>query len=228
MCISLSTRVKHAAATNKHPQYPSYSMRLLSISAGKVAPLFGNHHPNYKSVASAIRKKVVSDLSTPTPVEITSLGVKGDEQADLSVHGGLEKAIYVYPAEHYAFWNTLLTRETKATVNLQHGAIGENFTIEGLLETEVFVGDRLHIGDLDFVVVKLREPCFKFNAALAYKGASKAMLQSGFSGWYLRVLKVGALSAGAEITVIPGSKSTSIAEQNQKLLSNRNQKDLWE
>ena len=66
-------------------------MRLLTISAGKVMPLFGNHHPDYKSVASAIRKKAVSALDTPTTVDITTLGVKGDEQADLSVHGGIEK-----------------------------------------------------------------------------------------------------------------------------------------
>jgi len=216
-----------AAATNEYLS-PLYLMRLLSISAGKVAPLFGNHHPDYKSVASAIHKKVVSDQKNPIPVKITALGVQGDEQADLSVHGGIEKAIYVYPAEHYAFWNQLLTRETKKPVDLQYGAIGENFTIEGLLETEIFVGDKLIIGELEFAVVKLREPCFKFNAAVGYKGASKAMLQSGFSGWYLRVLKPGVLSAGAEITLVPGSRDISIAEQNHKLLNNRNQKDLWE
>ena len=203
-------------------------MRLLSISAGKVAPLFGNHHPNYKTVASAINKKIISTHQNPQPVEITTLGVKGDEQADLSVHGGIEKAIYVYPAEHYSFWNELLARETKRPVELQHGDIGENFTIEGLLETEVFVGDRLLIGALEFSVVKLREPCFKFNAALSYKGAAKAMLQSGFSGWYLRVINPGLLAAGAEITIIPGARNTSIAQQNKALLHNRNQKYLWE
>jgi len=203
-------------------------MRLLTISTGKVMPLFGNHHPDYKSVASAIRKKAVSALDNPATVDITTLGVKGDEQADLSVHGGIEKAIYVYPAEHYAFWTELLTRETKQPVHLEHGAIGENFTIEGLLETEVFVGDRLRIGELEFAVVKLREPCFKFNAAMRYKGAAKAMLQSGFSGWYLRVIKTGVLAAGAPIELIAGSRETSIAQQNQKLLNNRNQKDLWE
>jgi len=203
-------------------------MKLLSISAGKVAPLFGNHHPNYRSVASAIHKQAISTVENPNLIEITTLGIKGDEQADLSVHGGIEKAIYVYPAEHYAFWNELLTRETKKPVNLQYGSMGENFTIEGLVETDVFVGDQLHIGELKFVVVKLREPCFKFNAKLAYKGAAKAMLQSGFSGWYLRVIKTGVLPAGAEITLIPGAKEISIAQQNQKLLNNRNQKDLWE
>jgi MOSC domain-containing protein YiiM len=203
-------------------------MRLLSISSGKVAPLFGNHHPDYKSVASAIRKKTVSDLSNPTLIEITQLGVQGDEQADLSAHGGLEKAIYVYPFEHYSFWNTLLTRETKKSVNLHAGAIGENFTIEGLLETEVFVGDKLLIGELEFSVVKLREPCFKFNAAMAYKGSVKAMLQSGFSGWYMRVNKTGLVAAGADIKVIPGTRQTSIAQQNQNLFKQHNQRDLWE
>ena len=203
-------------------------MRLLSISTGKVVPLFGNHHPDYKSVASAIHKKSVSNLENPLPVEIHSLGVKGDEQADLSVHGGIEKAIYVYPMEHYAFWNELLSRETKKPTLLKHGAIGENFTIEGLLETEVFIGDKLLIGNLEFVVVKLREPCFKFNATLGYKGAAKAMVQSGFCGWYLRVLKTGSLTAGEQINIIPGARDTSIAEQNRNLLQHRNQQDLWE
>ena len=203
-------------------------MQLISISSGKVMPLFGSHHPNYSSVASAIDKKSISNLATPTPIEITRLGIAGDEQADLSVHGGIEKAIYVYPIEHYAFWNMLLSRETKKSVNLPLGAFGENFTIEGLLETAVFVGDRMQIGDLEFTVVKLREPCFKFNAKMKYKGAAKAMLQSGTSGWYLRVNQTGVLAAGASITVLPGQRLTSIADQNQSLFNRGNQTNLWE
>jgi MOSC domain-containing protein YiiM len=206
-------------------------MRLLSISSGKVMPLFGSHHPNYSKVASAINKQSISNLVSPAPIEITRLGVSGDEQADLSVHGGLEKAIYVYPSEHYAFWSTLLTRETKGVVDLpdfSYGAFGENFTIEGLLETEVYVGDRMQIGDLEFTVVKLREPCFKFNAKMRYKGAAKAMLQSGFSGWYLRVNQIGTLSAGAEIQVLPGERLTSIADQNKALFNRGNQKNIWD
>jgi MOSC domain-containing protein YiiM len=191
-------------------------------------PLFGSHHPNYSTVASAINKQAVSTLASPAPVEITRLGVAGDEQADPSVHGGIEKAIYVYPIEHYAFWNELLSRETKKSVELPLGAFGENFTIEGLLETEIFIGDQMQIGDLQFTVVKLREPCFKFNAKMGYKGAAKAMLQSGFSGWYLRVNQTGALSAGAEIQVLPGQRITSIADQNQALFNRGNQKNLWD
>ena len=191
-------------------------------------PLFGSHHPNYSSVASAIHKQSISSLASPARVEITRLGLAGDEQADLSVHGGIEKAIYVYPIEHYAFWNELLSRETKKLVELPLGAFGENFTIEGLLETEIFVGDQMQVGDLQFTVVKLREPCFKFNAKMGYKGAAKAMLQSGFSGWYLRVNQTGTLSAGAEIQVLPGQRLTSIADQNQALFNRGNQKNLWD
>lgn len=190
--------------------------------------LFGSHHPNYSKVASAINKQSISNLTSPTSVEITRLGVVGDEQADPSVHGGIEKAIYVYPMEHYAFWNELLSRETKRSVDLPLGTFGENFTIEGLLETEIFVGDQMQIGDLQFTVVKLREPCFKFNAKMEYKGAAKAMLQSGFSGWYLRVNQVGLLTAGAAIKVLPGQRLTSIADQNQALFNRGNQKNLWD
>lgn len=191
-------------------------------------PLFGSHHPNYSTVASAIHKQSISNLASPTQIEITRLGVAGDEQADPSVHGGVEKAIYVYPIEHYAFWNELLTRETKKSVNLSLGALGENFTIEGLLETEIFVGDQMQIGELQFTVIKLREPCFKFNAKMKYKGAAKAMLQSGFSGWYLRVNQTGAVAAGDAISVVPGQRLTSIADQNQSLFNRSNQKDLWD
>ena len=203
-------------------------MRLLSVSSGKVMPLFGSHHPNYSSVASAIYKQSISNLVSPNQVEITRLGVAGDEQADPSVHGGIEKAIYVYPIEHYAFWNELLSRETKKSVELSLGAFGENFTIEGLLETQIFVGDQMQIGDLQFTVVKPREPCFKFNAKMGYRGAAKAMLQSGFSGWYLRVNQTGSITAGAEIQVLPGQRITSIADQNLALFNRGNQKNLWD
>ncbi|BDX22265.1 hypothetical protein TUM22923_15860 [Polynucleobacter sp. TUM22923] len=203
-------------------------MKLLSISTGTVGPLFGDHHPNYTSVASAINKRSISNTQKPASIKIHSLGVTGDEQADFSVHGGMEKAIYVYPIEHYAFWNKLLTQERKVATDLPLGSFGENFTVEGLLETMIYVGDQLVIGGLEFTVTKLREPCFKFNAKMGYKGAAKAMLQSGFSGWYLRVNRPGFVTAGAPIQLMPGQRVTSIADQNKALLQRRNQRDLWE
>ena len=203
-------------------------MKLISINAGKVAPLFTNQHPDNAVVMSGIKKKSISNLDQANPVDINLLGVLGDEQADLSVHGGLEKAIYVYPHEHYPFWNALLSRELKTPFDLQPGAMGENFTITGLLEAEVYVGDTLKIGDLEFIVTKLREPCFKFNAKMHYKGAARAMLQSGYCGWYMRVITPGTLVAGSTINQLPGKQETAIADQVRAILKRDIQRDLWD
>jgi MOSC domain-containing protein YiiM len=203
-------------------------MKLISINAGKVAPLFTNQHPDHAVVMSGIKKSSISNIDQANPVDINTLGVMGDEQADLSVHGGLEKAIYVYPHEHYPFWNALLSRELKTPFDLQPGAMGENFTITGLLEADVFVGDRLQIGDLEFIVTKLREPCFKFNAKMRYKGAAKAMLQSGHCGWYMRVITPGTLIAGSQISHRPGKQETAIADQVRAIAKRDIQRDLWD
>ena len=203
-------------------------MKLISINSGKVGPLFTNQHPDHAMVMSGIKKSSISHAGQPSPVDINTLGVIGDEQADLTVHGGLEKAIYVYPLEHYPFWNALLSRELKTPFDLQPGAMGENFSITGLLEADIFVGDALQIGDLEFVVTKLREPCFKFNAKMRYKGAAKAMLQSGYCGWYMRVITPGKLMAGSTINLLPGKQETAIADQVRAILKRDIQRDLWD
>ena len=203
-------------------------MRLISINSGKVGPLFANQHLDRAVVMSGIKKHSISNIDQTNPVDINTLGVIGDEQADLTVHGGIEKAIYVYPHEHYPFWNALLSRELKTSFDLQPGAMGENFTITGLLETDVFVGDTLQIGDLEFIVTKLREPCFKFNAKMRYKGAAKAMLQSGHCGWYMRVITPGTLHAGSKISHLPGKQETAIADQVRAILKRDIQGDLWD
>lgn len=203
-------------------------MKLISINSGKVGPLFTNQHPDHTAVMSGIKKNSISHTDQPSPVDINALGVINDEQADLTVHGGIEKAIYVYPYEHYPYWNDLLSRVLKKSMDLQPGAMGENFTITGLLEAEVYVGDTLQIGDLEFVVTKLREPCFKFNARMGYKGAAKAMLQSGYCGWYMRVITPGTLIAGSQINHRPGRQETAIADQVRAIAKRDMQGDLWD
>jgi MOSC domain-containing protein YiiM len=203
-------------------------MKLISINTGKVASLFTNQHPDHAVVMSGIKKNSISNIDQANPVDINLLGVLSDEQADLTVHGGIEKAIYVYPHEHYPFWNALLSRELKKPMDLQPGAMGENFTITGLLEENVYVGDTLQIGDLEFVVTKLREPCFKFNARMGYKGAAKAMLQSGYCGWYMRVITPGTLIAGSQISHRPEKQETAIADQVRAILKREIQRDLWD
>ena len=203
-------------------------MRLISINTGKVGPLFANQSQDRTTVMSGIKKSSISNIDQANSVDINASGVMGDEQADLTVHGGIEKAIYVYPHEHYPFWNALLSRELKTPFDLQPGAMGENFTITGLLEADVFVGDTLQIGDLEFIVTKLREPCFKFNAKMRYKGAAKAMLQSGHCGWYMRVITPGKLMAGSTINQLPGKQETAIADQVRAILKRDIQRDLWD
>jgi MOSC domain-containing protein YiiM len=202
-------------------------MRIISISVATVSPLFGIDHPDYKTVNSGIKKLPVSTLEKLEPIKVTKVGLIGDEQADFSVHGGLEKAIYAYPSEHYPFWNDLLGREAKRTTPIGFGFVGENLSVEGFSEESVWVGDNWLIGDVELEVVKLREPCFKFNARMGYKGASKAMIQSTRSGWYLKVHKGGTIKAGDTIIVQAGRREMSIQQQNHFLLRKESQKDLF-
>ena len=202
-------------------------MRIVSISVGTIAPLFGIDHPDHKMVQSAIKKEPVSTLSHPAAIQVKRIGLDGDEQSDFSVHGGLEKAIYAYPSEHYSFWNELLQREAKRIDPIGHGFVGENLSIEGFSEKDVWVGDIWRIGDVELQVTKLREPCFKFNARLGYKGSAKAMVQSGKCGWYLQVNQVGTIKAGDQVEVIPGKRHINIEMQNALLLRKEQQKDLF-
>jgi len=157
------------------------------------------------------------------------LGLEGDEQADLSLHGGLDKAVYAYPAEHYAFWNVQCGASLKRIpggLPLSPGAFGENLTIEGLLESEVWIGDRLHAGDVVMQVTEPRHPCFKLNIKLGFSHASKIMVQSGYSGFYLRVVQPGALAAGDVMTHLPGPREMAVGWLNERRRKGR-QEDLF-
>jgi MOSC domain-containing protein YiiM len=94
--------------------------------------------------------------------------------------------------------------------------MGENFTTEGLSEESVFVGDQWRIGEVLLEVVKFREPCFKFNIKMGWSAAAKAMIQSGYSGWYLKVIQTGKVSAGDAIVVTPGERKLSIKKQSNQ------------
>lgn len=188
--------------------------RLLAVSVGAAAPLFVGDGGRAEAVLSGIRKSPVSTAADPREVEVRGLGVAGDTQVDTSVHGGVDKAVYLYPAEHAAFWIEQRRRALGLDDPLPPGFVGENLTVEGLLEDAVHVGDTLAIGTVRLVVTAPREPCFKFNARMGWKGAAKAMVQSGRSGWYASVLEPGRLRAGDPIRVIPGSRQVSIAQLN--------------
>lgn len=190
------------------------------ISAGSIVPLLTRGGADGDITYSAINKRPISSLSNPIPIRVTRLGIEGDQQADQRVHGGPDKAVYAYPIEHYAFWKELLEDATGNTPQHEYGQMGENISTIGFNEREVWVGDLWKIGTVVFQVVKHREPCFKFNIRMGFRGAAKAMIQSAKCGWYLSVLKEGIIHAGQEIEVEPGPRKTTIHELNQKQLNN--------
>jgi len=165
-----------------------------------------------RSILTAIHKTDV-----PGPVAVAAMGLQGDEQADLSVHGGLEKAVYAYPSEHYGFWRSARESAGVAAIDtaLDHGSMGENLTLNGLLETGVWVGDVLRFAHCVLRVSQPREPCYKFNAAMGFNTAVKAMAQSGYCGFYLSVDEPGTLQAGESFELLPGPRHTSIPQRFQ-------------
>ena len=195
--------------------------RLISVNAGIVRPLFITTEAQTQSVVSAIRKSPLSGS-----VSVNRLGVVGDERADMSVHGGLDKAVYLYPHEHYPVWNAARERVLRRQELLPFGAMGENLTTEGLLETDLWVGDRLEINALLLEVTEPRAPCYKFAARMGYPQAIKHMFQSGFTGIYLKVITPADITAGLAIRVLPGPREVSIATINAQRLRGR-QRDLF-
>ncbi len=162
-----------------------------------------------RSVLTASAKQ---DVTGSVPV--MPLGLFGDEQADLSVHGGLEKAVYAYPSEHYAFWQIARQQAGLGRIDdsLPHGSLGENLTLAGLLETGVWAGDVLKFADCELRVTLPREPCYKFNASIGFASASRLMAQSGFCGFYLAVQTPGVMRAGESFELIAGKRSVSIPQ----------------
>ena len=124
-------------------------------------------------------------------VAVRALNLDSDRQADLTVHGGVSKAVYVYPSEHYAYW-----REELPGVELPWGMFGENLTTEGLLEGAVGIGDRFRIGSAQVVVTEPRMPCYKLGLRFRRDDVIKRFLASRRTGFYLAVLNEGEVEAG--------------------------------
>jgi MOSC domain-containing protein YiiM len=160
-------------------------MKLVAISVGRP-----------RDVQWRGRKAQTSIFKTPVSgrVHVTRDNVEGDQQSDLSVHGGPEKAVYAYPAEHYSFW-----RRELPDADLPWGAFGENFTTEGLLEDEVWIGDRYRVGTVELVVTQPRMPCYKLAIRFGQPDVVKRFLQSRRSGFYLAVEREGEVGAGDAI-----------------------------
>jgi MOSC domain-containing protein YiiM len=131
------------------------------------------------------------------PVLLRTLNLDGDQQADLTVHGGVDKAVYAYPSEHYAYWRTQLPG-----VDLPRGMFGENFTTEGLLEEAVYIGDRFRIGEAEVMATEPRMPCYKLGLKFGRADIIKRFLVSRRTGFYFAVVHEGMVGAGDAIELI--------------------------
>ena len=158
------------------------AMKIISVNVGLPRLVMRNGEP----VSTGIFKEPVAGR-----VMLRTLNLDGDRQADLSVHGGPSKAVYVYPSEHYAYWKGELPEK-----DLPWGMFGENFSTAGLLESEINIGDKFHIGSAEVMVTEPRMPCYKLGIRFGRTDIIKRFLVSERSGFYLAVLKEGEVGAG--------------------------------
>ena len=174
-------------------------MRVVSVnvSSGRSVPWRGH------SVSTGIFKEPVSGR-----VRVEAYGLSGDVQADLAVHGGTQKAVYAYASEHYAFW-----RSEYRDMEFGWGMFGENVTTEGLLETDVRIGDMLRVGTATTTVTQPRFPCFKLGIKFGRKDVIERFRRSGRSGFYLAVSEPGDVATGDPIEILrEGRGQPTVAE----------------
>ena len=171
-------------------------MRLISINVGLPRQVEWRG----ETVTTAIFKVPVSG-----PVAVMALNLEGDRQADLTVHGGERKSVYVYPHEHYAYW-----RRELPDADLRPGAFGENLTTDGLIEGDVGPGDVLEIGTAAFAVTVPRMPCYKLALRFDRLDMVKRFWRSRRSGFYLSVAREGTITGGDSIRLIRAGERPSI------------------
>ncbi len=192
---------------------------VISVNSARTQRLnLGGHR-----FASAIGKRSVGEQRVP----VARLGLLGDEQADPSLHGGIGKAVYAYPSEHYPRWQAWREQALAQAPDLfgptgaeplPWGFLGENLTVAGLTESQVWVGDELHgppQADGSRLVLRVtapRKPCGKLVAVMGYVAAARDMVRHGLCGWYLAVEQTGSVAAGDVFTLRPGQRHLCITE----------------
>lgn len=178
-------------------------MRILSINVSK--PKAASYKG--KDVITGIYKKPLQ-----VPVWLRKANIEGDTQADLNRHGGFDKAVYAFPYEHYAFYHKHLGQDCN-----EYGEFGENLTIEGMVESTVHIGDRFQIGAAIIEVSQPRAPCFKLAMKMGTDKILRLMLDSGKTGFYLRVIKEGLIEAG-EVSCVSSNETAQSVEGIHKLM----------
>jgi MOSC domain-containing protein YiiM len=163
-------------------------MRIVSLNVSLPRLVEYNGEP----VATGIFKEPLTG-----PVMLRTLNLDGDRQADLTVHGGVSKAVYAYPSEHYEFWKSELPE-----MKLPYGMFGENFTTQGLFEDDINVGDRFRAGEAELMATEPRLPCYKLGIKFDRPDILRRFLKSRRTGFYFAVVKEGTVEAGNEIELL--------------------------
>ncbi len=163
-------------------------MKILSVNVGLPREVTWQG----KLVTTGIFREPVN-----APVMVRTLNLDGDQQADLTVHGGVNKAVYAYPSEHYGYWRAELPG-----MDLSLGMFGENFTTEGLLEEAVYIGDRFRIGETEVMATEPRMPCYKLGIKFGRADIIKRFLASRRTGFYFAVVREGMVVTGDTIELI--------------------------
>ena len=188
-------------------------MKLVSVNVGLPRLVLRNGEP----VSTGIFKEPVAGR-----VMLRTLNLDGDRQADLSVHGGPSKAVYVYPSEHYDFWKRELPE-----MDLPWGMFGENFTTRGVREQEMNIGDKFRIGEATVMATEPRMPCYKLGLRFGRTDIIKRFLASERSGFYVAVLQEGEVGAGDEIELIEQNKSgVRVSDVTRLYVSDKSNIDL--
>ena len=170
-----------------------------------------------KTINTGIFKQPVSG-----PVQLRTLNLDGDRQADLTVHGGPNKAVYGYPSEHYPFW-----QEELPGVDLPWGPFGENFTTVGISEDDLHIGDRFQIGSSIVMVRQPRTPCFKLAAKFQRDDILERFLLSGRSGFYFSVEQEGSVAEGDDFQLLKRNRDgVTISEMNRLFVREKYNQDL--
>ncbi len=180
---------------------------IVSVQVGQVAPLGPDGFP------SAFVK-----MPARGPVAVGRLGLAGDAQADVTVHGGPDKAVYLYPAEHYAAWSRELPEHAAL---LRPGGFGENLTTLGFDERTVCIGDIFQAGSALLQITQPRQPCFKLALRFGDTHLPQVFLRSGRSGWYARVLENGIVSSGDRLALLERPNPTWPVSRLGRLITHR-------
>jgi len=189
-------------------------MKVLSVNVGLPQKVLYNG----QIINTAIFKDPVKG-----PIMLRKLNLDGDKQADLTVHGGIDKAVYSYPVEHYDYW-----RKQFPDTDLMWGMFGENFTTEGLLEDAVNVGDQFEIGSANLVATQPRMPCYKLGVRFGRMDVIRRFMTSGRPGIYFKILKEGEIKTGDKIKNIKRDKNNVTVKDIVSLYISKNHIDVIE